>query len=131
MRGEPNHRLLADAGYLGEARSAPRFTLHDLGAYPAMAPGGDQAVAGELYSVSAETLARLDRLEGHPTFYRREGIPLEDGSFAEAYLLQPERGAAFPVVASANWRAHRRAAVAAEQHPSATPSDRDPEATGR
>ena len=30
----------------------------------------------ELYSVDSDTFAELDRLEGHPTFYRREQISI-------------------------------------------------------
>jgi len=110
MQGEANHRLLADAQFLGEARTAPGFTLHDLGAFPAMVPGSGQAVEGEVYAVSAETLARLDRLEGHPRFYCRALITLDDGSVAQAYLLPRERVARHAVIPSGSWRVRPGAA---------------------
>jgi gamma-glutamylaminecyclotransferase len=108
LSGEPNHRVLARARRVGEARTAPRFALHDLGAYPAMIEGGAHAVAGEVYEVDTKTLARLDVLEGHPRYYRRAAIPLADGSSAETYLLTPAQVEGRPLIASGNWRGRRR-----------------------
>ncbi len=104
MRGEPNHRLLDRARFLGPATTAPRFELADLGPYPALVGGGETAVAGELYAVGPQTLARLDRFEHHPFFYRRATIPLADGSPAEAYLMPSPAVAGYPVIASGDWR---------------------------
>lgn len=74
-RGEPNHHLLDARMLLRAGRTEPRFTLVSLGAFPAMIDGGETAVVGEVYDVDAVTLAALDRLEGHPRFYRRRPIP--------------------------------------------------------
>ena len=111
LSGEPNHRVLARARRVGEARTAPRFALHDLGAYPAMIEGGGLAIAGEVYEVDAKTLARLDVLEGHPRYYRRVPITLADGSSAETYLLTPAQVEGRPLIASGNWRGRRREKV--------------------
>ena len=92
MAGEPNHRLLQRAKWIGLARTEPCYVLLDLGAYPGMVTGGTTAVAGEVYEVDKETLAALDRLEGHPTFYRRTAIRLEDGRVIETYLYQRAQG---------------------------------------
>src|SRR5690606_19616506 len=92
-RGEANHRLLERATFLREARTIPAFSLRDLGAFPGLFAGGHTPVVGEVYEVDAATLARLDRLEGHPSFYRREPIALDDGERVEAYLLPAERAA--------------------------------------
>lgn len=90
-KGYGNHRLLERATFLGQATTVPSFTLLDLGHFPGIVRSGSTPVMGELYEVDAETLARLDRLEGHPGFYRREAIDvvLEDGSLAtvEGYVL--------------------------------------------
>lgn len=52
--------------------------MYDLGPYPAVVvtPGSESAVKGEVWEVDDETLARLDHLEGHPTFYLRQKLPL-------------------------------------------------------
>lgn len=87
-RGEPNHRLLARARFVGLGRTAPRFSLFDLGPYPAMTAEGTTSVEGELFEVDAETLARVDRLEGHPTLYERTTIALQGGALVEAYVYR-------------------------------------------
>ncbi len=111
LSGEPNHRILAGARRVGAGRTAARFALHDLGAYPAMIDGGAHAIAGEVYDVDPKTLARLDVLEGHPRYYRRTAITLADGSSAETYLLTPAQVEGRPLIASGNWRERRREKV--------------------
>lgn len=85
----------------------PEFELRDLGSYPALVPGGEQAVSGELYEVDERTLASLDRFEGHPRFYRRARIVLADGATAETYLLSRHQVDGRPIIASGSWRAHQ------------------------
>jgi gamma-glutamylcyclotransferase (GGCT)/AIG2-like uncharacterized protein YtfP len=87
MRGEMNHERLAGARFLGEARSAPGFTLLDLGPWPALRDEGGSSVPGELYEVDDALLDVLDVLEGHPDWYLRQEIPLADGGSAWAYVL--------------------------------------------
>ena len=104
LRGEPNHRVLAGAELVGEARTEPAFELVSLGPFPAMVSGGSTAVAGEVYEVDRWTLAALDRLEGHPSFYRRERIRLESGEEVLAYLLDPGQAQGRPVIESGSWK---------------------------
>lgn len=108
LAGEPNHRVLAGAALVGAATTTPAFTLYDLGAFPGLVACGEQVVAGEVYEVDAVGLARLDRLEGHPSFYRRTPITLADGAQVETYLLTRVQVAGRPVVAAGSWRAHRK-----------------------
>jgi gamma-glutamylcyclotransferase (GGCT)/AIG2-like uncharacterized protein YtfP len=108
-RGEPNHRQLAAARCVGAARTAPFFTLFDLGPFPALAEGGDTSVHGELYDADDVTLAALDRFEGVPRFYQRQAIVLDDGSVAHTYVQPRERLRGEPLVASGDWPTHRRA----------------------
>jgi len=86
-RGQRNHGLMREARFLGEAVTAPQYTLLDLGSFPGMIPSGNTAVHGELYEVGPELMARLDRHEGVPRFYVREPILLEGGNTVESYLL--------------------------------------------
>ena len=39
-RGEPNHRELGEARFLGRARTAPVYELVDLGSFPGLLEGG-------------------------------------------------------------------------------------------
>jgi gamma-glutamylaminecyclotransferase len=104
LSGEPNHRLLADAALVGAARTEPEFDLVSLGAFPAMVPGGRTAIAGEVYEVDRPTLDALDRLEGHPRFYRRRAVRLDDGGEVLAYLLTPDQVRGRPRIESGDWR---------------------------
>jgi gamma-glutamylcyclotransferase (GGCT)/AIG2-like uncharacterized protein YtfP len=63
---------------------------------------GEGAIVGELYEVDDDTLRRLDRCEGAPSFYRREEVELEDGGRAVTYTLREEvRGRA--IVRGGDW----------------------------
>jgi len=110
LSGEYNHRLLASARCLGEATTPEGFALFDLGAYPGMVRAREGSVVGEVYEVDARTLAALDALEGHPSFYRRTEITLAPPMDAEpvwTYLLRPEQVAGRKRIESGSWRAHR------------------------
>ena len=91
--GESNSALLEGSPCLGEWRTGPAYRMFDLGGYPAVVPGGDQAILGEVYGVDAETLEALDALEGYPDFYGRTPIATPWGP-AWCFLLDaPEPGA--------------------------------------
>jgi gamma-glutamylcyclotransferase (GGCT)/AIG2-like uncharacterized protein YtfP len=108
LSGEPNHRVLRGADRLRDARTAPQYSLHDLGAFPGLVCGGVTTVVGELYSVDATTLAELDRFEGTPRLYRRVAVQIADGATAHAYVMRAEQVASRPRIASGDWRAFRR-----------------------
>jgi gamma-glutamylcyclotransferase (GGCT)/AIG2-like uncharacterized protein YtfP len=108
LSGEPNSDLLHRTDLLGDAFTEPNFTLVSLGAFPAMIAGGETAVRGEVYAVDRWTLTALDRLEGHPGFYRRRTIHLDDGTTALAYLLEPEQTTGRTIITSGDWRSHRK-----------------------
>lgn len=108
LSGEPNHHLLDRDDLLAEATTEPVFDLVSLGAFPAMVAGGETAVRGEVYAVDRWTLRAMDHLEGHPRFYRRRAIQLDDGEEVLAYLLEPEQVAGRTRIASGDWRSHRK-----------------------
>jgi len=117
-RGGSNHYHLAEQTFHGTARTEAGFTLFSLGAYPGLvvAPTDTHGVTGELWSVDAACLARLDLLEGlNEGLYRRAPIAIlhsisptqaaeSCGIFvAETYLYlhdisgHPHLGATWPV----------------------------------
>lgn len=108
MRGERRHGMLSRARLIGEARTAPRFTLHDLGRCPAMTAGGITAVHGNLYEADGPTMIAIDAYECHPRYFRRQTIPLDDGGVAVAYLVAPGRLRGFPTIAAGDWRLRSR-----------------------
>jgi len=107
LKGEVNHHLLVRARFVAEARTEPCFELFDLGPFPAMSADGETAVLGEVYAVDDATLARLDRLEGHPSFYQRTQIRLDDGLEVQTYLMDRARMRGRVRISSGDWRAHR------------------------
>ncbi len=109
LRGQPNHRRMSGARFVREARTEPRFTLLDLGPFPALRDGGTTAVVGEVYEVGPDLLAELDRFEGVPHLYERAAVALPDGDVAEVYMQgSSSRRAAGVVIISGDWRAYRK-----------------------
>ena len=75
-QGGGNHRLLNTSEYLGEVVSEDKLRLVCDG-LPFVIRGADDRgshLRMELYEVDHQTLSRLDHLEGHPNFYRRERV---------------------------------------------------------
>jgi gamma-glutamylcyclotransferase (GGCT)/AIG2-like uncharacterized protein YtfP len=106
MRGESAHELLGPtARFVAEAQTEPRFTLLDMGEYPALAEGGTTAVRGELYEIDGELLAALDRYEDVPELYERHTLRLGD-RHALAYVMHAQLGQGVGMIASGDWRAH-------------------------
>lgn len=108
-RGQSNHALLARQTFLGEARTGPGVTLYSLGEFPGMVrdPYDTAGVVGEIWSVDANCLARLDEFEGVPEgLYERVRIallPPHQAIAAQAYLYaldvngRPHIGSTWPV----------------------------------
>lgn len=76
-RGYGNNRLLTDAEYLGTAKLADGYyLLGSGGSIPYLSSGHSKRpkninVEVELFAVTTDQLGPVDRLEGHPNFYRR------------------------------------------------------------
>lgn len=115
-RGLRNHRLLASAQFVGEARTEERrFRLLDCGPYPALieipadATGTEPLqIRGEVYRITPAHLPALDELEDEGTLYRRTTITValdaESASplFAYTYVWLG-RSDRFPPVAGDVW----------------------------
>jgi len=104
LNGMPNHGFLSGATCVeNQVCTAPEFEMYDLGAFPGVVRGRNNRIVGEVYEVDAITLAALDRLEGHPDFYTRVKIVLENGSNVETYLLRRRPTQDCSVVVSGSW----------------------------
>ena len=90
-RGCCNHAHLANQQFVGNARTVPGHRLHDMGGYPGLVAtaGEPGSVEGEIWSVDAAALARLDAFEGvAESLYRRAPVALQppfDKLVIEAY----------------------------------------------
>jgi len=107
-RGQANHHHLAGSRFLGAAQ-LPGLALYDLGPFP-MAIICDESSAclhGELYAVSAEQLAELDRFEGAPRLYERQRHVLSDGRPVWVYVGRARQVRHSPAIADGHWRGAR------------------------
>lgn len=121
LSGLQNHDYLGDAELLGTATLAPGvYAMLDLGSFPGLVDDPDgPRIQGEVYRVDALTLRRLDRLEGHPAFYRRRLVGVEAGPVRAAwvYVLEGRRPNGPEPVASGDWRTYLTARVEGEEVP--------------
>ncbi|MES2693078.1 MAG: gamma-glutamylcyclotransferase family protein [Verrucomicrobiota bacterium] len=91
-RGCSNHHHMAGQKFVGPARTVPGYHLCDLGGYPAIVEkaGHPDGIVGEVWSIDAEGLERLDQFEGvHEGLYRRAPLALQApfaGQTIDAYL---------------------------------------------
>lgn len=91
MKGEQHSEVLMKSRFVGPAESRPEYELVQIDYYPAMIPGGNTVIRGEVYEVDEATLTELDALEEVPVYYVREMIALADGTSAHAYIMPRER----------------------------------------
>lgn len=76
-RGFHNHVYLKGANYLGTGKTVEKYAMVvDRGLPFVIKKQKISHIIGELYSVNLHLLDNLDRLEGHPTWYRREEIKI-------------------------------------------------------
>jgi gamma-glutamylaminecyclotransferase len=107
-RGEGNHAVLGSARFVREATTEPRFTVVAQETYPAMIEGGTTAVHGEVFEIDEPMLAALDAFEGHPDYYRRITLALDDGSEAFAYVRNHADVAGRQPIISGRWSSRPR-----------------------
>ena len=99
---------LKDAQYL-DTVTLRGFTMLDLGPFPGVVNGNHQVV-GELYLIDDESLAALDRLEGHPHHYKRVWVnevpsPYLDADGFWIYIYQ-QRDPEDTVIPHGDWLRH-------------------------
>ena len=117
LKGLGNHIVLCRKGsaFDGVTETVEdSFEMVSMGAFPAVfrlpSEHAGVRVRGEVYEVTDAGLRALDRLEGHPRFYKREKIALKDGSKAWAYMMTglPEEQGLDEIVelhkGAADWR---------------------------
>ncbi len=109
LAGLHNHRLLHSARFVAPGETRPEYEMRSLGGFPGVLAGGSTTIVGEVYAVDDDTLRQLDRLEGHPHFYKRTATVVRIAGAAHwvwMYQLVEPRPEA-PLVTSGNWRRYR------------------------
>lgn len=89
-RGFGNYPIIKDAPFQGTTHIGGFFMI-SLGFFPGVIKTEDETshIFAETYLVNDKELERLDRLEGHPTFYTRTKVHTVYGE-AWIYVLPPE-----------------------------------------
>jgi gamma-glutamylcyclotransferase (GGCT)/AIG2-like uncharacterized protein YtfP len=106
-KGFGNHRLVEDSTYLGTDYTYPEFTMYSMGGFPYVMHEGNTSMVVELYDVDDNVMARLDRLEGYPTFYDRKQIPTSQGDAWIYFMHTAYRGT--EEVESGDWGKYKAA----------------------
>jgi gamma-glutamylcyclotransferase (GGCT)/AIG2-like uncharacterized protein YtfP len=87
-KGFGNHRLLTNAEYLGVDK-IDGWDMYGLGGFPGIV-AGEGSIHIEVYKVDDEEMARLDMLEGYPSFYDRKQVSTQHGDAWVYFLATPE-----------------------------------------
>ena len=70
------HSQIAHLIKTNEPAQLKSAQMFDLGAFPAIVRGAGE-VTGEVLTVQPKALEIMDRIEGHPTFFKRERVKVE------------------------------------------------------
>lgn len=98
-KGFRNHHFLED--FKGEKAFAPGIDLHKGEAPFPYAKRGESTAIGELYEIDDETFKMLDKLEGHPSFYRREETRIVgDGIDTTAWIYLYSHADQYPAISN-------------------------------
>lgn len=107
-QGFGNHRLLEGQELLCKGFTELEcYTMYSLGPFPGVVDDGEGDIQVEVYQVDDACFERLDRLEGHPNFYKRELVTIVSGQSvpheAWMYIYQGDV-AGLPIVATGDWQ---------------------------
>ena len=92
-RGGHNHYLLQEdskkSELLGRTYVKDKYTMYNLGTFPALVKEGEHSIYLEVYRVDKDIFEKLDALEGYPNWYKRELIDTVFGKAWIYYLEEP------------------------------------------
>lgn len=95
-KGFRNHRYLQNTIFIGLAKTVGQYQLRQtiIPYVSKFQQEGKTQITGEIYQLTKAQLQPVDRLEGHPHFYRRELIPvqLDSGKKIMAWVYFCEEG---------------------------------------
>lgn len=101
--GHLRHSIMADAIFMGVYKTKPKYDMINLRSFPGLLEGGESVVTGEIYKVNNDILRSTDMMEGHPSFYERKFVEIEDYDDVQAYFLPRDEYGHMPKVESGDW----------------------------
>jgi gamma-glutamylcyclotransferase (GGCT)/AIG2-like uncharacterized protein YtfP len=90
-KGFCNYHYMKNAKFLNKCRTKDKFTMFNLGEYPAISEEPSYQIEGELYEIAdddLQTLQNIDELEQYPDFYDKKIIQLDSEEFAMVYYIR-------------------------------------------
>ena len=98
-----NHSLLSrnSAFFCGEyLTKAASFEMRSYGGFPCVlnVDKGGKKVMGELYLCTPSLIEAMDKMEGHPFWYKRKRVWMDDGTWAHTYIMPKEGVHDLPLV---------------------------------
>ena len=107
LSGLHNHCLLDndESSLVGLHTTEPMYSLLDLGSYPGVTKNGHTAISGEVWEVSEAVYARVEMLEGYPSFYDRTELTTPYGQ-AGMYYLEAANYERYSTVESGDWKSY-------------------------
>lgn len=109
MKDFENHGCLRNSKMIGQGKTADKMIMTASGIPFVSKKKEEDNIHVEVYEVNDDVLYRLDCLEGHPSFYKREvtDINLTDGTKAKAWMYFYDRMNG-EVVKDGNYRNYRK-----------------------
>lgn len=88
-QGHYNHSLLSSSKLITKGKTKPVYDMVSLGGYPSILTGEKQ-IDVEVYEVTPLVLERLDHLEGHPKYFKRDETPIitDNGEVVSAFIYK-------------------------------------------
>ena len=102
-RGYFNSGRLASSKYLGDVLLSPKYTMIDLGGYPAVITGGATSIHCEVYQVSKETFIDIGRME-MSAGYKLMAIDTKFGKACLYIFAYPEEVKSRSKIVNGNWK---------------------------
>jgi gamma-glutamylcyclotransferase (GGCT)/AIG2-like uncharacterized protein YtfP len=104
LSGQPGHDALESAELIGEAVTAGKYTLVELGVYAGLLDTGRTAVHGELYEVDFKILSACDVRCDHPARFHRGRVVLSDDSAAHTYFVHVDQARGLRRLSHGDWK---------------------------
>ena len=111
-KGESRNGVLSKSKFLGEGILPYYLPMFDLGPYPAVVQivgfnTKSKQTKVEVYEIDEDTLTILDRIEGHPNFYKRKLVKIKRHGRCWVYVLNDKHDGV--LIEGGDWCEYRAA----------------------
>lgn len=104
-KGQSRNHVLNHSKFLGHSHLPVDVQIYNVGAFPAadrlVHKEPTLPVVCEVYEIDSNTLSILDGIEGHPHFYKREKVDLDNYQGVYVYFLDTD--SKYPLIESGDW----------------------------